>query len=498
MMMILTVAFLVTSVFRSQSQLSKIQETKKSQMTYEYDETAAAATIAISPQVPKINSNEKDYSTLPPPKIMVLDAMPKLQVVSKPTSTDLFKPRMSLHHLGDCMVDPSQNMTRLDLDSFEYYSNSSHFYYVNVGNDSVPDSTTTTTTFQKNNGTRRQQQQQQHAICEFQDRKYATHFAHAMQQLYGCWSYWQDNLPTLTPVLLIPPKVWRKLKKNAFVSGFLESLQATIHLQIMGRRQFLEMTTTRKTNNSSSLLYNADHSLPAVIVQVHVKGGYILDHAQRLRNMIGKHYSLPSAQTTVTNCTSTTNPRVAILNRHKNVGRSIINVDSLQTQLQERLGLDYQPPVVYFDGLSFQKQIEFFASVDILISPHGAQLVGLPFMTDIDIGGGGGGGGGCKHNKKSLLELFPKEYGIPDLYGSLAAHAGISYAYLYLSSGTLQEEMSPPNSGGLLHRIHARSTNMCPSPQTIVDSVQVFWDDWKAAACSCSKLLVVVVVARNK
>lgn len=483
------VAFLVTSVFHSQSQLLEIQETKKSQTTDE--RTAAVGAIAISPRVPNRNSNVKDYSTPPsPPKIMDSDAMSKLQEVPKPISTDYFSPRTSLHHLGECTVDPSQNMTRLD--AFDHYANSSHLY-VNVGNIGID---------QKNNGTKeQQQQQQQYAICEFQDRAYATHFAHAMQQLYGCWSYWQqDNMSTLTPVLLMPPKAWHKLKKNAFISGFLESLQATIHLQIiMGRPQFLEtitaMTITKKKNSSSSsLLYNADESFPTV-VQVHVKGGYILDHAQRLRDMVGTHYSLPPAQRTpVTyNCTSRS-PRVAILNRHKNVGRSIVNVDSLQKQLQERLGLDHQLPVVYFDGLSFQKQIEFFASVDILISPHGAQLTGLPFMTDMDMDMDVDidNDGGCKHNKnkKALLELFPKEYGIPNFYGSLAVHAGISYAYQYLSSGTLQKEMSSSNNG-LLNRIHARSTNLCPSPQIIVDSVQVLVDDWrKAAACSCSKLIV--------
>ena len=454
---ILIVAFLITYVFHSQSQLVEIQETKKSQRTKK-ERTAEMAAITISPRVPILNSNGKDYSTPQAPSVMDADAMPKLRGVPKPTPTDSFKPRTSLHHLGDCKVDPAQKMTRLD--AFDHYSISSD-YYVNVGNNG---------TNQKNDGTK---QKQQYAICEFQDGKHATHFAHAMQQLYGCWSYWQqDSLSTLAPILLIPPKGWHKIKKNAFVSGFLESLQATINLQIiMGEDQFLEAMSKTNNSRSSSLLYNADDSSPTV-VKVHVKGGYILDHAQRLRDMVGTHYSLPPAHPTnhTNNCT-TTSPRIAILNRHKVVGRSIVNVDSLQKQLQERLGLDYQLPVVYFDGLSFQKQIEFFASVDILISPHGAQLTGLPFMTDMDMNDDVDVDvdDGCRHiNKKALLELFPKEYGIPDFYGSLAVHAGISYAYLYLSSGTLQEEMSSPNYG-LLNRIHARATNLCPSPQIIVD-----------------------------
>mmetsp|Transcript_62296 Transcript_62296/g.69729 ORF Transcript_62296/g.69729 Transcript_62296/m.69729 type:complete len:186 (+) Transcript_62296:170-727(+) len=72
--------------------------------------------------------------------------------------------------------------------------------------------------------------------------------------------------------------------------------------------------------------------------------------------------------------------------------------------------------------------------MDIVVSPHGAQLTGLPFLA----------GGGTttttnnnKHNNKTcpkLLEIFPPGYFLPDYFGSLAHESGIGYSYIYAAA----------------------------------------------------------------
>jgi hypothetical protein len=114
-----------------------------------------------------------------------------------------------------------------------------------------------------------------------------------------------------------------------------------------------------------------------------------------------------------------------------------------------------------FESASFADQVDFFSSIDILISPHGAQLTGLPFMP----------------NCGGLVELFPKGYFIPKFFGSLAIGSGLGYGYVYMSGGNETHEnkkMSATTSG----RVRARKVKLCPPSNKIVDAVRVLIADW--------------------
>ena len=209
------------------------------------------------------------------------------------------------------------------------------------------------------------------------------------------------------------------------------------------------------------------------LIQVSVKGGYVLSHAQELGSTVGRHFHLMKNNTvTSTACSKT--PRVAVLNRRKQVGRSILNADVVAQEL-EKHGFP-NVSVMYFEGRTFQEQIQFYANVDILVSPHGAQLTGLPFMAMPS----SSSDESPKQLCKSVLELFPKGYAIPDFFGSLAVNSGLSYAYLYMSDGDIHSE----RANTFLDRIQARATNLCPSPLTIVNSMLPLHKEWESCCAN--------------
>lgn len=108
-------------------------------------------------------------------------------------------------------------------------------------------------------------------------------------------------------------------------------------------------------------------------------------------------------------------PRITIISRLST--RRIKSVKPLAEQIKAMYNLTYNVPVVYFEGAKFRNQVGAMANTDILITPHGAQEMGMVFMPQC---------GG-------VLELLPDEYFFPQFYGTLAATVGLGHAYLYLA-----------------------------------------------------------------
>jgi hypothetical protein len=125
--------------------------------------------------------------------------------------------------------------------------------------------------------------------------------------------------------------------------------------------------------------------------------------------------------------------------------------------------------IIDFMGKTLKQQVEYLASVDILLSPHGAQLSGIPFLPD------------CA----GVLELFPTGYLWPRYFGSLAAVSGVSHSYMYLGSGgppgskarqqEIDEGMNTSQS-----RTQARAASLCPHPGALARSVVVIVREWQA------------------
>ena len=392
---------------------------------FKYFVVMVVATTVFSSTM-KSSSHLSQIQTITKP--LPSDQTPAISFLSSKNSSN-FRPVTSLASRSNCK--PFSNQPLVKVDSFTGFTDASSTFWDD--NDVLSRSGHTKDPFV--------------SVCEFLTSKdHSTHFAHTMQQLYGCFSYWQEPKYSDTRhILVLSSKIQKKIQKNPFVNGFLEVLTSQIHLEIMTKHHFLQ-----EFNNTNAP------------VSIDISGGYILKHASVLNRLVQNHYNL---STNLDACSEVT-PRIAILNRVKPVGRSIINapklVELLSTSsfLNQSLG-NNNILVDYFEQKSFSEQVLFFQNVDILIAPHGAQLTGLPFLN-----------GRCSQ----LLELFPKEYAIPSFFGSLALQSHSSYSYLYLSDRSWEVEQAE----NLLNRIHARATNLCPNPQVIVNSVRMLVADWKA------------------
>jgi Glycosyltransferase 61 len=69
--------------------------------------------------------------------------------------------------------------------------------------------------------------------------------------------------------------------------------------------------------------------------------------------------------------------------------------------------------VTFNETTSFDEQVHFFRTTDILVSPHGGQLTGLPFMPVCG----------------AVIEIFAKYY-LPHFFGSLATSAQLRHGYI--------------------------------------------------------------------
>ena len=173
------------------------------------------------------------------------------------------------------------------------------------------------------------------------------------------------------------------------------------------------------------------------------------------------------------------NVTIGILNRKASNGRSIGNAESLIESITTKFfggdegeRLSSSPPVIltHFEGQPFQKQVQFFHDIDLLISPHGAQLIGIPFMANKP----------CT----KMIELFPHNYLVPDYFGTLAVDSGIEYSYIYVSE---QPPTAAQNEVGRIApetsktRGAARQTNFCVNPDILIGALRDAIRDW----CKC-------------
>lgn len=117
---------------------------------------------------------------------------------------------------------------------------------------------------------------------------------------------------------------------------------------------------------------------------------------------------------------------------------------------------------MYFKNKTFLEQVDFFAKTDIVISPHGAQLTGIPFMPDCG----------------AVLELFPKGYYLPAFFGTLANVSNLNHAFLYLSEVDGKSEYSK-FAASKETRLEARGAELCPPVHSVVQAVEQLVKEWK-------------------
>ncbi|CAB9509911.1 expressed unknown protein [Seminavis robusta] len=271
---------------------------------------------------------------------------------------------------------------------------------------------------------------QKEAICEFQHHRNGSHhFPHSMQQLLRCFSWWQAN-PHQTPVLLFDREKLVK-QKAKFVLGFLRLLQDAFGVSIVRHKN---TTTIAKsvytlTEGRNPVRRSKRRGILKDQNRIYYQMRSTQD-AQQLRQGLLQHY--PNITTSHAGCGSSV-PKIGILNRQckdhtcsKGSGRRIQNRPAISSAIKKALlphsnnnsNNTNNNPIHYlssFDGMSFLEQVTFMSNIDILISPHGAQLTGSAFLPSC---------GG-------ILELFPRGYHFPDFFGTLAAATGHFHRSIY-------------------------------------------------------------------
>lgn len=275
-----------------------------------------------------------------------------------------------------------------------------------------------------------------------------VHFPHAMQQIYRCFSYWLDY-DSREPFLLLPgAKVEKNLRAHPFIGGMMEIFDKQLEVEVNyhthyvpGAIEFLKSKPTIDIQTFNGI------------------GNYSLRHADQLHHLVKEQFDLDD---TNSDTCKHPKPRIAILNRSEQNRRSILNALQLanRTEIKE-LSRNNFVDVKCFEEASFIEQVTFFRSVDILISPHGAQLTGVAFMN-----------APCSH----VLELFTKSYVLPGFFGSLILESGKDYSYLYMSENPPHAEHQARNKK---ERRSARALQLCPSSDMMVDVIRKLVDEWR-------------------
>jgi Glycosyltransferase 61 len=263
-----------------------------------------------------------------------------------------------------------------------------------------------------------------------------------MQQLYACYSFYQQFALSNPKVFVIPSQLQKQLDTNPFLHGFIRFLRDEVKVKII----------------SPSDVESSEYLSPA---NTFSPGGYILSHTAELNRQILNVLSIPEDLNG--SCSDDVlKPRIGILNRRPALGRSLKDTDRLVNILKD-LSRDNSVSVEYFEGSSFADQVGFFRRIDIMLSPHGAQNTGIPFMANKK----------CAH----ILEVFPDKYLLPTFYGSLARNSGIGYSYVYMSA---RDERTGTNDDlSFAGRVQARAANICLSSEVIREYVASLAEDWR-------------------
>eukprot|EP00977_Amphora_coffeiformis_P019397 scaffold7213_cov166-Amphora_coffeaeformis.AAC.13 len=287
--------------------------------------------------------------------------------------------------------------------------------------------------------------EQNAAVCVFVEfRGYWTHFPHAMEQLYRCYSFWQLH-PHLKPYLVF--------------EGYLpDSLTFvwSVRRDILGKMFGVQELHNRSDIPVNSLVaepyrYSGWYDHPHQGIQF---GG--LQHADRWRKTVQTNWNLTTA-----GCQpGKSSPAIAILDRQPQSQRRIINVNLLKKAMSTLTDRPVQ--VHYFEKATFREQVEIMSNVDILISGHGAQLTSLHYMPTC---------GG-------VLEFFPPGYYTPGFFGPLAATSGLHHGFIYTGANrTAEWDESGIHMLGL--RSAARALDICVPLKVTLESVKELILKWK-------------------
>jgi hypothetical protein len=211
-----------------------------------------------------------------------------------------------------------------------------------------------------------------------------------------------------------------------------------------------------------------------------------VEQAQPWANMVAEYYKLTPRRRGGNGRCDGSSPRIGILNRAKS--RTIQHVDQLAAAMGSNINGTTGTDIViqYFENASFIEQVQFFIDTDILISPHGAQLTGIPFLTASTSSPTTSTSSMCSQ----VMEIFPPSYVLTDFFGTLAAQSHIPHSYMYFEPKDSNDDndnfsSSPlvlPGAARVSRTVTERKVDRQRSIQIVVDdvvkAVQSLVEDW--------------------
>ena len=449
------------------------------------------------------------------------------------------------NNMSHDLHDQHQNVLRVHkVKSFPNYQDPSKFYIKTTRSTSSSNNETKKDNNQDGRGQsdspnlKENDSNQSMDLCELNTD--TTHFPHVMQQLYACYTYWHRDTRRVKqpsneiqsqqqrPVLVLQSSsslsssgtdLTSKLSKNRFLDGIIQTLVNQMNVRIISKRELMEETTTTTTTTLISTNLSSSQQRIQDFSRDVLSGGYIMSNVSELNRMVHQEFR-PFFGTVendeVDNDTAQTQqgrrrciPTIGILNRRPSSGRSILNVNDILHKLQEELSSSstrltraklLSEPEYFERDRSFQQQVMFFNNIDILISPHGAQLTGVPFLGRRRSFVNGDDGQSlhdeafnCQnHHKPQLLEIFPPNYFIPTFFGSLAVNSDIGYSHLYLDMtaakdehGSVATSENQTKASTIFERSDARAQNLCIDPNIIIPAVTGMVEEW-TQICNCN------------
>jgi Glycosyltransferase 61 len=153
-------------------------------------------------------------------------------------------------------------------------------------------------------------------------------------------------------------------------------------------------------------------------------------------------------------------PRIAILHRDSKA-RNWTNAHAMTARLPTTFSLT--APLVTFDyQADFPSRLSFFVHADIVISPHGAQLMGMAFLPR------------CA----SVLEVFPSRYLVADYFGSLAAAVDIRHGFVYVNHNA-QDVIPHDERFHYTRRFSRKEASVEPDLETVERAIHRLVAQWQ-------------------
>ena len=324
--------------------------------------------------------------------------------------------------------------------------------------------------------------------CEFAIVGQSFQMAHGMQQLYRCitwWRYCSSSLNNGSNRNMTWTLVWRKDpasgELNRYMKGIIQAYQDAFNVRIVSELPTPTTTAIPKTDTPrvTALIPHTTRSnkYPHYAMRTPEDTIYLRDTILQYYNLMDDGTSTSTSSAAAEGTPSSTLPRIksggcqrgkqfpviGILNRADD--RRIQNVVELQSRVREEFSYN-DLGVTYFENYTFYEQVQYMNSIDILLSPHGAQLVSIPFMPSST-------GAGCS----GLIEFFQRGYFVSYYFGSLAAMSNITYAHLYTGYNSTAERRKANRNGQT--REWARRRNICLNIDAVVDGVRGMINEWK-------------------